>query len=162
MIIRPAKKTDAAAVAEIWNPAIRDSLATFNCVEKSLHEIERMIEQKKAAGHGFLVAEENEKQFGFAYYGQFRGGVGYARTMENTIYLAPEAKGRGVGRDLMVALEDHARDAGAHLLFAGVCSENPAGLAFHKAVGYTEVARLREVGRKFNRWLDLVLLQKQL
>ena len=162
MIIRPATKADALAIAEIWNPAIRNSLATFNCIEKSLHEIENMIAQKDASGHGFFVAEENEKQFGFAYYGQFRGGVGYARTMENTIYLAPEAKGRGVGRGLMVMLESHARDADVHTMFAGVCAENPAGLAFHIAVGYTEVARLREVGRKFNRCLDLVLLQKQL
>jgi len=162
MIIRPAKKADAAALADIWNPAIRDSLATFNCVEKSLHEIERMIEQKDAAGHGFFVAEENESQLGFAYYGQFRGGIGYAHTMENTIYLAPETKGRGVGRKLMNALENHAKGAGAHSMFAGVCAENLAGLAFHEAVGYTEVARLNEVGRKFNQWLDLVLLQKRI
>ena len=162
MIIRPATSGDIANITAIWNPAIRESLATFNNVEKTAEDIEDSIIQKTAANHAFLVAEENEALLGFAYYGQFRGGIGYARTMENTIYLAADAAGRGVGRALMGALEDHARSACAHLMFAGVCAENTEGLAFHKAVGYTEVARLAEVGRKFNRWLDLVLLQKQL
>lgn len=76
--------------------------------------------------------------------------------------LSPLVRGRGVGRMLMEALFNEARAYGAHSMFAGVSAENPAGVDFHQAVGFEQVARLREVGFKFNRWMDLILLQKML
>ena len=97
---------------------------------------------------------------GFATFSQFRGGIGYARTMEHTIILAPTASGQGTGRALMDRIEDHARSAGAHSLFAGVSAENPAGRRFHSRMGYAEVAVLQRVGFKFGRTMDLVLMQK--
>jgi phosphinothricin acetyltransferase len=80
--------------------------------------------------------------------------------MEHTIQLAPEASGRGHGRALMTAVEDHARAGGAHSMFAGVSGENPEGRAFHARLGYVETAILPQVGWKFGRWMDLVLMQK--
>ncbi len=160
--IRPATASDAAAVAAIWNPVIRDSASTFNAVEKTAADLAQSFAQKQAEGHAFLLAEADGGLLGFATYGQFRGGVGYARTVEHTIILAPAARGRGLGRALMAAIEDHARTAGAHSIFAGVSAENPSGRAFHAALGYAEVAVLREVGFKFGRWMDLVLMQKML
>lgn len=159
-MIRPATTADAAAIAAFWNPVIRDTAATFNPVEKSPDDIARMIAERQAAGHGFLVAELDGQVAGFASYAQFRGGVGYARTMEHTVILSPAAQGRGVGRALMAALEDHARGAGVHSLIAGVSAENPAGRAFHAAIGYAVIATLPEVGYKFGRWMDLTLMQK--
>jgi phosphinothricin acetyltransferase len=97
---------------------------------------------------------------GFASYAQFRGGVGYRHTMEHTIILGPAARGRGLGRALMTAIEDHARAGGTHSLFAGVSAGNPEGRAFHAAMGFAETAVLPQVGYKFGRWLDLVLMQK--
>ena len=82
--------------------------------------------------------------------------------MEHTVILSARAQGRGVGRALMSAIEDHARASGVHVMMAGVSAENPDGVAFHKAVGYAQVARIPQVGRKFGRWMDLVLLQKLL
>lgn len=158
--IRPATASDAAAVAAIWNPVIRDTEITFNAVEKTPADLAALFTEKQAAGHAFLVAAEADEILGFATYGQFRGGVGYRRTMEHTVILAPNAHGRGLGRALMRAVEDHARAAGAHSIFAGVSSGNPAGVAFHAALGYEEVARLRRVGWKFGRWFDLHLMQK--
>ena len=76
--------------------------------------------------------------------------------------LAGDARGQGVGRALMARLEDHARTQGIHVLIAGVSGENEAAIAFHRAIGFTEAARLPEVGRKFGRWMDLVLLHKRL
>ncbi len=162
MTVRPATPADADAIAAIWNPVIRDTLVTFNAVEKTPADIERLIAERAAAGHAFLVAEDAGQVLGFATYAQFRGGIGYARTMEHTVILAPGAQGRGHGRALMAAVEDHARAGGAHMIFAGVSSGNPAGVAFHAALGYREVAVLREVGWKFGRWLDLHLMQKRL
>lgn len=161
-LIRAAGPTDAPAIAAIWNPVIRETLVTFNSAEKSAADIALMIQQRSEADHAVLLAEAGERVLGFAAYGQFRGGIGYARTMEHTIILAPEARGRGVGRALMAAIEDHARRRGAHSLIAGVSAANPAGRAFHAAIGYAELARLPEVGFKAGRWLDLVLMQKML
>lgn len=158
MIVRPATDKDAAAIAAIQNPVIRDTSITFNSQERSADEIARAIADWPCA----LVAEEGGNVLGFACYFQFRGGIGYARTMEHTIVLATEARGKGVGRRLMAALEEHARSAGVGSLWAGVTGENPDGLAFHLSMGFEEVARLPGVGYKFGRWMDLILLRKWL
>lgn len=159
-MIRPATPTDCPAIAAIWNPVIRHTLITFTTAERSAEGLEATLVEKAAAGHPFLVAEEAGTVLGFATYGQFRGGPGYARTMEHTIILGPGARGRGLGRALMDAIEEHARDATVHSLFAGVSAANEGGRAFHAAIGYREVAVLHQVGHKFGRWLDLVLMQK--
>ncbi|MCP5072044.1 MAG: N-acetyltransferase [Rhodobacteraceae bacterium] len=160
--IRPATHADAPAIAAIWNPVIRDTLITFNTVEKSTADICAMIDTKAADGHCFLVAEKGAEILGFATYGQFRAGVGYARTMEHSIILAPKARGKGIGRALMAAIENHAHATRAHSIIAGVSAANPRVVAFHKSCGYTQTATLPEVGHKFGQWLDLVLLQKTL
>lgn len=157
-MIRAAVAGDGAAIAAIWNPVIRETEATFNSVEKSPAEIAAMI----AARPSFLVAEEAGALLGFASYGQFRGGVGYARTMEHTVILPPAAQGRGVGRALMAALEAEARGQGVRSLIAGVSGTNAGALRFHAALGFQEVGVVREAGWKFGRALDLHLLQKML
>jgi L-amino acid N-acyltransferase YncA len=159
-LIRPFRETDAEAVLAIWNPIIRSTTITFTSEEKTAQGLGQMIAARRSAGQEFFVAEQGGRVLGFATYAQFRAGNGYARAMEHTIILGPEAKGQGLGRGLMTHLEDHARAAGNHTLFAGVSGENAGGVAFHAAIGFTEIARIREVGRKFDRWLDLVLMQK--
>lgn len=159
-MIRPATPADCAAIAAIWNPVIRDTAITFTTLEKTGAGLAATLAEKAAAGLPFLVAAE-EEVLGFATYGAFRSGPGYARTMEHTVVLGPAARGRGIGRALMAALEDHARARGVHSLIAGVSAENPAGRAFHAALGYAEIAVLPEVGFKFGRWMDLVLMQKR-
>ena len=159
-MIRPAHPSDAAQICAIWNPEIRDTLVTFNSVERTPDDITSMIADK---GDGFVVFEGNDENvLGFAFYGQFRGGVGYRHTGEHTIVLAPAARGQGAGRALMDAICDHARNAGFHSLFAGVSAGNPDGVAFHARLGFDTVARLPQVGRKFDRWIDLILMQKML
>ncbi len=160
MIIRPALAGDADTVAAIWNPVIRDTAATFTTLEKTPQGLAADFASRAAEGKAFLLAEFAGDLLGFATYFQFRNGPGYAHTAEHTIVLAPAAQGRGAGRALMAALEAHARGAGMHSLWAGVSAENPAGLAFHRAIGFAEVARLPQVGFKFGRWMDLVLMQK--
>ncbi len=158
MNIRKATQIDSEAIAAFWNPQIRETVVTFNSIEKTPNEVTQMIAERPC----FLVVEIGGAVLGFATYDQFRGGIGYAHTMEHTIILAPEASGQGAGRALMQNLMDHARAADTHVLVAGVCAENAAGVAFHQALGFEQVAILREVGRKFDRWMDLVLMQKRL
>lgn len=159
MMIRPATPADADAICAIWNPIIRDTGITFNPVEKTPQDVRALIAEKEAQGHAFLLAEGDGVQ-GFANYGQFRGGLGYQHTCEHSIVLGEGARGKGLGRALMLAIEDHARARGVHSMFAGVSAENPQGVRFHAALGYREVATLPEVGYKFDRWFDLVLMQK--
>jgi phosphinothricin acetyltransferase len=154
--VRQATAADVAAVAAIWNHYIRDTAVTFNAQEKTVAEVAALIEGRPA----FFVALDQDRVAGFATYGQFRGGLGYARTMEHTIQLAPGMSGRGHGRALMTVVETHARTGGAHSMFAGVSGENPEGRAFHARLGYAETAILPKVGWKFGRWMDLVLMQK--
>lgn len=160
MKVRAAGAADIAGIRPIWNAVIRDTLITFNPVEKTDDDLAALLVGKAAQNYPFLVAEQEGRVAGFATYGQFRGGAGYARTMEHTIILAPAARGRGTGRALLFALEDHARIRGAHSMIAGISAANAAGVAFHAALGYVQVATLPEVGFKFGRWLDLVLMQK--
>lgn len=154
-MIRPATLADAPAIAALWNPWIRDTAITFASVEKTAADIVSLIETRPC----FFVAETTGL-LGFATYGQFRGGDGYATCMEHTVILSPDARGQGAGRALLQAVEAHARAGGAHQMIAGVSGENPDARAFHAAQGYHEVAILREAGFKFGRFMNLVLMQK--
>lgn len=154
-MIRPACPEDAEAIAAIWNRIIRDTAATFTTEEKDPSAIADAMRTQP-----IWVAEEKGAALGFATYSQFRGGPGYAQTMEHSVHVAQGAEGRGIGRALMSVLEDHARAQGIHSLIAGISGENPAGIAFHAALGYANTARLPQVGWKFGRWHDLVLMQK--
>ncbi|MCV2866484.1 GNAT family N-acetyltransferase [Albidovulum sediminicola] len=162
MTIRPAGPEDHSAILGLWNSFIRDTTVTFTSEEKTEAGLAALIDERRAAGREFLVAEAGGTFAGFATYAQFRGGNGYAHAMEHSIMLSPAVRGQGFGRQLMAAVEDHARAGGAHTLFAGVSGENPEGQAFHARLGFRTVARIPEVGRKFDRWLDLVLMMKLL
>ena len=161
-MIRPATEADIPALLAIWNPVIRDTLVTFASVQQTPETLAELIHRRTGDGFAFLVAEQSDQITGFATYAQFRGGDGYARTMEHTVILAPAARGLGIGRTLMAAVEDHAAARGAHTIYAGVSAANPEGRAFHTALGYRELAVLPEAGWKFGRWIDLVLMQKKL
>lgn len=158
-MIRPATPDDAVAIAAIWNDAIRNTTQTFNPVEK--HPDDLAVTLAAAGPYGWFVADVDGVT-GFAGTFGFRSGQGYRHTAEHTIYLADAARGQGLGHALMEAVEDHARSNAIHSLFAGVSAENPGGVAFHAKRGFRTVATLPQVGRKFDRWIDLILMQKML
>jgi len=157
MKIRQARTADVAAIAEITNAIIRDTLITFTTYERSVDSIAAEI---GARGPGYLVAEKEGVVLGFATYSPFRSGPGYAQCREHTIQLAPDARGHGVGRALMSALEAAARANGVHVLVAGISSANPDAVGFHAALGFKQVGLMPEVGWKWGQRLDLVLMQK--
>lgn len=155
-MIRPARPADAAAVAAIWNPVIRTSSAIFSSEERSIEEVARLIEQD------CWLWAEGDAVLAFVRIFPFRSGNGYAHTVEQTIMVSPPAKGRGIGRALVEHAAAAARAAGKHSLWAAVSAENGPGLAFHRACGFTEHGRLPEVGWKFGRWHDVVLMGRML
>ena len=112
-----------------------------------------------------LVAEEQGEVVGVAAFGWFRDVVkwpGYRFTVENTVHVREDRWGSGVGEVLMLALIERARETGKHTMIAAIDSTNEASIRFHKRLGFVEVAHMPEVGAKFGRWLDLVLLQIRL
>jgi phosphinothricin acetyltransferase len=159
MIIRQARVSDAAAITVMLNDVVDKTTITFTAVRKTE---ESVADDIRARGPAFQVVERDGEPVGFATYFPFRSGPGYGRTKEHSIVLTAKARGQGIGRALMTALEEVARAEGVHVLMAGVSGENPSGLAFHAAIGFVEVGRLSEVGFKFDRYLDLVLMQKVL
>ena len=159
-IIRPAEIGDALDISEIWNYYIRETSITFNASEKTIHGVEAAIEACRLEDRAFLVAQDDLGVLGFATYFQFRRGVGYAKTMEHTVLTASRARGLGIGRILMSALFDHAKSTGVKSLWACVSADNLAAAEFHERIGFLRIAILPKVGYKFNRWIDLILLQK--
>ncbi len=154
-MIRQAIESDAPWVTRIWNQVIRDTTFTFTTELKSENAVRQMIED---AGDAFLVWPN----VGFAMYHLFRAGPGYAHVREHTIYLDPAEHGRGTGRKLLEKLEDIGRSNGVEIFVAGMSSSNDVACAFHKRLGYIDVARMPGVGKKWGQDLDLVLMQKNL
>ena len=148
MTIRQAELGDAAAIAEIWNGMIRDSLATFTSEEKTEAGIASLIADRSP---DFWVAEVGGAVCGFVTYGP-----------GHTVILAPDQMGRGIGTTLMQTAMAQARAEGYHVMVAGISSANPGAVAFHAALGFTQVGHLPQVGRKAGQWLDLIFMQKTL
>ena len=162
MIIRLAAKSDAADISEIWNSYIRNTSITFTTDEKTPTSIAELITQKAENGLPFLIAEDQGKILGSATYGAFRNGPGYSFTVEHSIMLSDTAKRGGIGRALMTALEAEAQKNDINSLVAGISAENQDAIAFHEVIGFKKVGHVAQVGHKFGRWMDLILLQKML
>ncbi|WP_299364417.1 GNAT family N-acetyltransferase [uncultured Paracoccus sp.] len=161
-MIRSARAADAPGIAAIWNPIIRDTVVTFWPTEREPGEIAEMIAARQSQGHAFLVAEGTEGITGFAATTQFRGGAGYARTLEHTVHVAPHCRGQGLGRALMAAIQDHSRQGGARNLIGAVTASNGESLTFHARLGFTEWGRIPNAGWKFGQFHDLVFVGKDL
>lgn len=164
MAVRPATLDDLAAIVEIYNASILTT-TTWADRPQTLPEREAWFAERQRAGDQVVVAEEDRTVLGFAAYGEFRDTTlwpGYRFTVENTVHVRDGHQGRGIGRALMTEVLTLARSSGKHAMIAAVDSENPGSIAFHVALGFHEVGRLPEIGRKFDRWLTLVLLQRTL
>jgi len=162
VIIRDATVDDIVALTEIHNEAIRNSRAIWIDHEVTLPEREAWFAQHEADGHPVLVAEVDGAVVGYAAYSWYRPRPGYRFTVENSVYLRPEAQRAGIGRALMVEIITAARAAGMHTMMAGIEASNTGSIALHEGLGFVEVGRLPEVGIKYGDWLDLVLLQLRL
>jgi L-amino acid N-acyltransferase YncA len=161
MIVRDATAADMVAITEILNHVIVNTTAVWrdDCVDVS--ERFAWYEQRRTAGYPVLVAADDEIA-GFASFGDFRPWPGYAGTVEHSVHVRATRRGAGVGTLLVREIIERATTLGKHVLIAGVEATNEASLRLHDRLGFTQVAYLPEVGRKFDHWLDLVLLQRSL
>lgn len=162
MILTPATARDLPAILAIYNHAVRHTAAIWSDTPATLPERQTWLATKQERGFPVLVARENEAVLGFASYGDFRPFPGYARTVEHSVYVDPAHHRQGVGKALLLAVIDHATAAGHHAMVAAIDADNQGSIALHHALGFAQVGRLPEVGRKFDRWLDLVLMQRML
>lgn len=162
MEIRDAVEEDFAAVTSIYNEIVRNSTAIYNSQDVPVEERLAWWRERTAKGYPVVVGVESGLVVGFGTAGPFRSWPGYRYTVEGTIHLAQEARGRGLGRELLAVLVERSRAMGMHSMVAAIDSENEASLRFFAREGFVEVGRLPEVGWKFERWLTLVLLQRML
>lgn len=151
--IRPARLADVAAISAIYGQAVRASVATFDTSDPPDSYWCEKVTSAEPGDHA-IVVEDAEAVVGYAYSSAFRPRPGYARTRETSIYLAPAAKGRGLGRLTYSHLLSQLRADGMHSAVAVIAQPNPASTALHESLGYELVGTLREAGRKFGRWID--------
>jgi len=155
-MIRKATRADGPAIKAIWNNLINSTTVTFNPVAKTDADIATYLQD-----HPVFVADV-DGVVGYASYGPFRSGAGYARTAEHSIVLTQAAQGHGHGRALMATVMQAASAEGITSLIAGISAENAQGVAFHHHLGFVQVGLIPGAGYKFGRAIDLVLMQKQL
>lgn len=157
--IRTYLLSDAPAIREIINDSILTTFHNYDYDPKPLEEVEKLFEDKLAAGFPVLVGTIGDEVCAYATYGLFRAKPGYRRTIEHSIYLNKKAQGQGLGSEMMRKLLQIATDQGYHVMIAGMDSENLGSYRFHERLGFKEVARFPEVAFKFGKWLNLVFMQ---
>ncbi|NLS73538.1 N-acetyltransferase family protein [Bradyrhizobium brasilense] len=162
MIIRPNTEQDIPEITAIFNEAVANSNAIWT--EKQDSEAERLawMTARQALGYPVLVAVEGTTVLGYGTFGDFRAFPGYRYSVEHSVYIHADHRGRGLGRIIVDELIAAATALGKHVMIAGIDGGNLASLRLHARAGFVEVARMPEVGRKFGRWLDLVFMQRQL
>ncbi|WP_290688870.1 MULTISPECIES: GNAT family N-acetyltransferase [unclassified Haematobacter] len=162
MILREATAADLPRLAEIYNDILATTDAIWNDAPVDAENRAQWLAARRTQGYPVLVAEEEGRVLGYASFGDFRPFSGYRLTVEHSVHLAPEARGRGVGRMLMQALIEAAREAGKHVMVGAIGASNAASIALHEKLGFTHVGMMPEVGVRQGRWLDLVLMQLRL
>lgn len=160
--VRPARADDAEAVARIYAHHVQHGTASFDAVARTPVQTEEKIRDTLSKGWPFIVAERAETILGYAYVTEFRDRPAYGYTCEDSIYVDSAFVGQGVGVQLMRALMERACDCGFRQMIAVIGGGEPASVALHSKMGFTHAGRMRNVGRKFGRWLDTVYMQAEL
>lgn len=154
-MIRPAEARDTAAFAAIYNHYVEKTIVTFEEEPVSSEEMARRMEEIAGYGFPWLAAEESGKVVGYAYATKWKGRCAYRYSVESTVYLAPDAGGRGWGTKLYRELFARLRAARIHAVIGGISLPNPASVALHEKLGMKKVAHFPEVGFKLGRWVDV-------
>lgn len=162
MTIRPAFPDDMAAVNDIRNYYVRTSTAIYTEQETGVDERREWLRDRDPLLHPVIVAQEEGKIVGWASLSPYSEKCGYRTTVEVSVYVLPEYQGRGIGKALLADLLARGKEAGVHCVIARIDSEGGPSIKLHESLGFTESGRLREAGRKFDRWLTVVYMQKLL
>ncbi|WP_439271410.1 GNAT family N-acetyltransferase [Pseudochrobactrum sp. HB0163] len=158
--ISHADTTHLPAILDIYNDAIAHTTAVWINNMVDLENREQWLLSRKKEGFPVLVLMEGQQLLGYASYGPFRAFEGYKYTAELSVYVAAHARGKGAGSRLMQALLEHAYGNNIHVLLGAVEAQNTASVRLHEKYGFTQAGLLPQVGRKFGRWLDLILMQR--
>jgi L-amino acid N-acyltransferase YncA len=161
MRIRAADESDLTGIAAIYGHEARTGISTFDTEPRSIDQWRERLEST-AQGDHLMVATGEETILGYAHSSAYRPKPCYAGTRETSIYLTPEAQGQGLGRQMYDDLLGWLVADGIRTVVAAVALPNPASLALHRACGFEEVGVMREVGRKFDRRIDVLWLQRSL
>ena len=161
-IIRDATGADLPGILAIYNEAIRTSSAVYTEQKATLKDRQAWLVARTGQGYPVLVAADpaDGSVLGYATFGDFRPWPGYRHTVEHSVYVHADARGRGVGTALVEPLFGLAAALGKHVMVAGIDAANSASIRLHERLGFEQAGTLREVGTKFDRWLDLVLMQR--
>jgi phosphinothricin acetyltransferase len=154
-MIRPATDSDLGSIARIYNHYILNAIATFEEEPVSTSEMAERLEVIRSASLPWLVADQDGQVVGYAYAGKWGGRCSYRFSVESTVYVDPAAVGHGVGTTLYEVLLDTLRDRSVHVVIGGIALPNAASVALHERLGFQKVAHFREVGFKFNQWIDV-------
>lgn len=165
IVIRDCDAADLGATVAIFNEFIPTTTIAWTDVRITVDDRAQWWERQRARGYPVLVAidETTDEVVGMASYGDFRNTPsfeGYRFSVEHSVHVRGDQRGHGIGRVLLDALLGRAREAGLHVMIGAIDADNAASLRFHERMGFTEVARMPEVGWKHGRWLDLVLVQR--
>lgn len=163
--VRDATVHDLPAITDIYNALIDTTTHEWTEVRHTVTERAEWLAHQSATGRPALVAVDADEVVGWATYGDFRDSVrwpGYGNTVEHSIHVREDRWGYGIGRALMRGLVERARADGKHVMVAGIDAANTRSIRFHEQIGFFEVARMPEIGEKFGRRLDLVLMQMML
>jgi L-amino acid N-acyltransferase len=156
--VRLARLEDAEPTRQIYNTEVTTSTATFDLVPRSLEQQREWLTARSGA-HAVLVAEEADGAVGFASLSPWRNRPAYATSVEDSVYVHRDHRGRGIGKLLLGELLGVATAHGFHAVFARIVGDHEASIRLHEAAGFEIVGTEREVGRKFGRWLDVMVME---
>jgi L-amino acid N-acyltransferase YncA len=158
--VRPATAADIAAITTIYRPAVLHGTATFEIEPPDEAEMLRRFEAITGSGYPYFVAEVDGRIVGYAYVNAYRTRPAYRFTVEDSIYIDPEAQGKGIGRVLLQSLIEASTAKGYRLMVAVIGDSKTYGsIAVHRNAGFTFCGTIHSVGYKFGRWLDSVIME---
>ena len=162
MHIREAKYGDLKIILDIMNDAILNTTSIYDYKIRTNEFVENWFTKKRSDNMPVLVCEINDQAVAYGSYGIFRAWDAYKFSVEHSIYVHKDFQGQGIGKQLLIALIDKAKKDGYHTMIAGIDASNQKSIGFHTKLGFFEVGRFKEVGYKFDKWLDLVFMQLML
>ena len=158
--IRPARREDCPGILEIYNDAVLTTTATYDYEPRPLEHRQAWFDDHKKSGLPIFVAvNEQDRIVGWSALNRYHDRKGYQFTSENSIYIAADHRGQGIGKMLLEPLIESARRLGLRAIIAAIDGENEASVRLHARYGFEHVGRFRQVGYKFNRWLDVVYME---
>jgi L-amino acid N-acyltransferase YncA len=161
--LRPAVVADAPAILEIYNREVLQTTATFDLVPRSLEQQQEWITARSGAFAAIVAVDDSTRQVvGFASLSPYKERAAYRTTVEDSVYVHRDFGGRGIGKLLVARLVEIARESGFHSIIARIEATGDASRALHASCGFELVGIEREVGRKFNRWLSVAVMQRML